>query len=162
MSDTGPQFASPLGVAASDVTVVCDYIGGGFGSKFQADPWSVAAARLAKSTGRPVKLMLDRDLELKTAGNRPSGFLKAKIGEDVPPYIILGACNPPLAHRAIAANPEVGMLLPCNVVVRETPGGGVVVEAMDPVAAMGIVQDEAVKAVAQEARDGIAKALEAL
>lgn len=88
--------------------------------------------------------------------------LKAKIGEDVPPYIILGACNPPLAHRAIAANPEVGMLLPCNVVVRETPGGGVVVEAMDPVAAMGIVQDEAVKAVAQEARDGIAKALEAL
>lgn len=88
--------------------------------------------------------------------------LKAKIGEDVAPYIILGACNPPLAHRAIAANPEVGMLLPCNVVVRETPGGGVVVEAMDPVAAMGIVQDEAVKAVAQEARDGIAKALEAL
>jgi uncharacterized protein (DUF302 family) len=88
--------------------------------------------------------------------------LKAKIGEDVAPYIILGACNPPLAHRAIAANPEVGMLLPCNVVVRETPGGGVVVEAMDPVAAMGIVQDEAVKAVAQEARDRIAKALEAL
>lgn len=88
--------------------------------------------------------------------------LKAKIGEDVAPYIILGACNPPLAHRAITANPEVGMLLPCNVVVRETAGGGVVVEAMDPVAAMGIVQDDAVKAVAQEARDRIAKALEAL
>jgi len=88
--------------------------------------------------------------------------LKAKIGEDVPPYIILGACNPPLAHRAITANPEVGMLLPCNVVVRETAGGGVVVEAMDPVAAMSIVQDEAVKAVAQEARDKLTKALEAL
>lgn len=88
--------------------------------------------------------------------------LKAKIGEDVAPYIILGACNPPLAHRAITANPEVGMLLPCNVVVRETPGGGVVVEAMDPVAAMGIVQDEAVKAVASEARDKLMKALEAL
>lgn len=88
--------------------------------------------------------------------------LKAKIGEDVPPYIILGACNPPLAHRAITANPEVGMLLPCNVVVRETPGGGVVVEALDPVAAMGIVQDDAVKAVAQEARDRLTKALEAL
>jgi uncharacterized protein (DUF302 family) len=88
--------------------------------------------------------------------------LKAKIGEDVPPYIILGACNPPLAHRAITANPEVGMLLPCNVVVRETAGGGVVVEAMDPVAAMSIVQDEAVKAVAVEARDKLEKALTAL
>lgn len=88
--------------------------------------------------------------------------LKAKIGEDVLPYIILGACNPPLAHRAITANPEVGMLLPCNVVVRETSGGGVVVEAMDPVAAMSIVQDEAVKAVAVEARDRLEKALAAL
>ena len=88
--------------------------------------------------------------------------LKAKIGEDVAPYIILGACNPPLAHRAITANPEVGMLLPCNVVVRETPGGGVVVEALDPVAAMSIVQDEAVKAVAQEARQRLEKALAAL
>lgn len=88
--------------------------------------------------------------------------LKAKIGEDVLPYIILGACNPPLAHRAITANPEVGMLLPCNVVVRETPGGRVVVEAMDPVAAMSIVQDEAVKAVAVEARDRLEKALAAL
>ena len=88
--------------------------------------------------------------------------LKAKIGEDVLPDIILGACNPPLAHRAITANPEVGMLLPCNVVVRETPGGGVVVEAMDPVAAMSIVQDEAVKAVAIEARNRLEKALAAL
>lgn len=88
--------------------------------------------------------------------------LKAKIGADVPPYIILGACNPPLAHRALTANPEVGMLLPCNVVVRETEGGKVVVEAMDPVAAMSIVQDEAVKAVAVEARERLEKALAAL
>ncbi|HQW51132.1 MAG TPA: DUF302 domain-containing protein, partial [Tepidiformaceae bacterium] len=64
--------------------------------------------------------------------------------------------------RAISANPEVGMLLPCNVVVRETAEGGVVVEAMDPVAAMGIVQDEAVRAVASEARERIARALAAL
>src|SRR5690606_29849149 len=82
VSGTAPQFASPLGVAASDVTVICDYIGGGFGSKFQADEWSVTAARLAKSTGRPVKLMLDRGRELKAAGNRPSGFIKVKIGAD--------------------------------------------------------------------------------
>ena len=88
--------------------------------------------------------------------------LKLKIGADVAPYIILGACNPALAHRAISANPEVGMLLPCNVVVREADGGRVVVEAMDPVAAMGIVQDDAVRAVAREAREKILRALEAL
>lgn len=88
--------------------------------------------------------------------------LKAKIGADVAPYIILGACNPQLAHRALGANPEVGMLLPCNVVVREAAGGGIVVEAMDPVAAMGIVQDDAVSAVAKEAREKILRALQAL
>ena len=52
----------------------CDYIGGGFGSKFAADDWGVAAAQIAKETGRPVKFMLDRDQELKIAGNRPSGY----------------------------------------------------------------------------------------
>lgn len=88
--------------------------------------------------------------------------LKAKIGADVAPYIILGACNPQLAHRALGANPEVGMLLPCNVVVREAAGGGIVVEAMDPVAAMSIVQDDAVRAVAREAREKILRALQAL
>jgi xanthine dehydrogenase YagR molybdenum-binding subunit len=82
VSGTAGQFAGPLGVAASDVTVHCDYIGGGFGSKFAADVWGVAAARLAKQTGRPVKLMLDRDQELKNAGSRPSGFLHAKVGAD--------------------------------------------------------------------------------
>ncbi len=82
VSGTAPQFASPLGIAATDVTVICDFIGGGFGSKFAADTWGVAAARIAKSTGRPVKLMLDRALELKNAGNRPSGFIKVKIGAD--------------------------------------------------------------------------------
>jgi uncharacterized protein (DUF302 family) len=88
--------------------------------------------------------------------------LKAKIGADVAPYIILGACNPQLAHRALGANPEVGMLLPCNVVVREAEGGSIVVEAMDPVAAMGIVQDDAVGIVAREAREKILRALLAL
>jgi xanthine dehydrogenase YagR molybdenum-binding subunit len=80
VSGTAGQFAGPLGIPASDVTVHCDYIGGGFGSKFQADSWGVIAARIAKETGRPVKLMLDRDLELKNGGNRPSGFIHVKIG----------------------------------------------------------------------------------
>jgi len=80
VSGTAGQFAGPLGITANDVTVHCDYIGGGFGAKFAADSWGVVAAQIAKETGRAVKLMLDRDLELKNAGNRPSGFLKARVG----------------------------------------------------------------------------------
>lgn len=82
VSGTAAQFATPLNIAASDVTVHCDFIGGGFGSKFAADFWGVAAAQISKSTGRPVKLMLDRDQELENAGSRPSGFIKVKLGAD--------------------------------------------------------------------------------
>jgi xanthine dehydrogenase YagR molybdenum-binding subunit len=82
VSGTAAQFATPLEITAGDVTVKCDFIGGGFGSKFAADSWGVACAQLAKETGRPVKLMLDRDQELKVAGCRPSGFIKVKIGAD--------------------------------------------------------------------------------
>lgn len=82
VSGTAGQFASPLGLPATDVTVHCDFIGGGFGSKFAADEWGVVCAQISKQTGRPVKFMLDRDLELKIAGCRPSGFIKAKIGAD--------------------------------------------------------------------------------
>ena len=82
VSGTAGQFASPLGITADDVTVHCDFIGGGFGSKFAADEWGVICAKIAKETGRPVKLMLDRDLELKIAGNRPSGYINVKVGAD--------------------------------------------------------------------------------
>lgn len=76
--------------------------------------------------------------------------LKARLGVERPPYIILGACNPPLAHRAIEADPSVGALLPCNVVLRED-GSDTIVEAMDPMAALGIVDIASVHAIAQEA-----------
>ncbi len=82
VSGTAGQFATPLDITAGDVTVKCDFIGGGFGSKFAPDTWGVACAQLAKQTGRPVKLMLDRDQELKVAGCRPSGFIKVRIGAD--------------------------------------------------------------------------------
>jgi uncharacterized protein (DUF302 family) len=88
--------------------------------------------------------------------------MKAKLDADFAPYIILGACNPPLAHRALTAQPEVGMLLPCNVVVREAEGGAVLVEAMDPEAAMSLVRDSAVEEVAREAKERLVRALEAL
>ena len=71
-----------LEITADDVEVQCDYIGGGFGSKFAVDYWGIAAAKISKETGRPVKFMLDRDQELKIAGNRPSGFIKVQLGAD--------------------------------------------------------------------------------
>ncbi|HVX59179.1 MAG TPA: xanthine dehydrogenase family protein molybdopterin-binding subunit [Pirellulales bacterium] len=82
VSGTAGQFADPLGITADDVEVHCDFIGGGFGSKFAADTWGVMAAQISRETGRPVKLMLDRDQELKVAGARPSGYLKARVGAD--------------------------------------------------------------------------------
>lgn len=81
VSGTPGQFAGnpAIGIDAGNVEVICQYLGGGFGSKFAADEWGIAAAVMARKTGRPVRLMLDRATELKTAGNRPSGFAKVKI-----------------------------------------------------------------------------------
>ena len=90
-----------------------------------------------------------------------SATLQAKLGETMEPFVILGACNPPLAHRALEANREIGLLLPCNVVVRET-ADGVVVEAMDPEAMLNIIDEPELKAIAAEARAGLAKALSRL
>jgi xanthine dehydrogenase YagR molybdenum-binding subunit len=82
VSGCDDQIANSLGIAANDVDVECQYIGGGFGSKFAPDYWTVAAAQIAKKTGRPVKFMLDRDQDLKIAGNRPSGYINVKLGAD--------------------------------------------------------------------------------
>lgn len=82
VSGTAGQFAGPLGLNESDVEIHCDFIGGGFGSKFQADEWGIVCAKLAKEADRPVKLMLDRPTELKIAGQRPSGFGNITIAAD--------------------------------------------------------------------------------
>ena len=82
VSGTAGQFAQPLEMDAANVTIICNYIGGGFGSKFAADEWGVVAAKLAKETGRPVKLMLDRATEMKTPGTRPSGFADVTVACD--------------------------------------------------------------------------------
>jgi len=88
--------------------------------------------------------------------------LKKKLDVDFRPYKILGACNPPLAHRALTAAPQIGLLLPCNVTVAQNDDGTVDVSLVDPIGMLGLVKSEELESVAQEARVRLERTAEAL
>ncbi|MFG3521836.1 DUF302 domain-containing protein [Nocardia nova] len=90
--------------------------------------------------------------------------LKAKLGEDMEDYRILGACNPPLAHRAVGVDRRIGLLLPCNVIVRRDPddAGAVIVEAMDPEVMVQVTGDSELEPIATEAAAKLRDAIDAL
>ena len=88
--------------------------------------------------------------------------MKAKIDRDMPAYRILGACNPRLAFEALQAEPRIGTMLPCNVVVRDTGDGRVEVAAIDPVASMTAVDNPALGRIATAVRESLAAAVDAI
>ena len=119
--------------------------------------------------GKAVSTSYEDTLERAVAALATEGFgvlteidvaatLKKKLGKDMPPYKILGACNPQLAHRVIDMEPQIGTLLPCNVVIR-VEGGQTIVEMMDPAAVMSLVDDPGVAPVANEVRERLMRVL---
>lgn len=88
--------------------------------------------------------------------------LRAKLGVEVPQHVILGACNPPLAHAALQAEPSIGLLLPCNVVVRSAADGTTIVEAVDPQTMVSLTGNAALQVVADDASRRLSAALAGL
>ncbi|RFF32279.1 DUF302 domain-containing protein [Wenzhouxiangella sediminis] len=125
------------------------------------------------SFGKTVASSFEQAVEAVTEALAEQGFgvlteidvqatLKKKLDTDTRPYRILGACNPELAHRALTAEPQIGVLLPCNVVVREGDDERVHVEFMDPQAVLELVDNAAVHDVAAEVRDRLARVFDAI
>lgn len=118
-------------------------------------------------------LSFEEAIEKITAALKEQGFgilteidlqatLKKKLNADFYPYKILGACNPPFAHRALLAEDKIGTMLPCNVIVQEREPGKVEVSAVDPLASMQAVDNKDLGDIATEIRDRLRQAIEQL
>jgi uncharacterized protein (DUF302 family) len=127
----------------------------------------------AYAFGKTVKTSYEETLARATEALAKEGFgvlseidvaatLKKKLGKDMPPYKILGACNPQFAHRAIELEPQIGALLPCNVVVRVDAGGDTIVEIMDPNAVLKLVDRPGIGVLAAEVRARLERVLASL
>ena len=122
---------------------------------------------------RTLDMPFDAAIEYVTAELKKEGFgiltdidvravMKKRLGADFRNYRILGACNPPFAHQALLAEDKIGTMLPCNVIVQETEGGGVEVAAVDPIASMQAVQNKALGEVAKEVQARLKKVVDSL
>ncbi len=122
--------------------------------------------------GRKLSAPYEQAVEQVKAALKSQGFgvlaeidvqkaMQEKLGVQFRRYVILGACNPPLAHQALSSDLEVGLLLPCNVVVYEEDGGSVV-RVMDPEAAMGVAGIESLRPLADQAKQRLERAVEQL
>ena len=122
---------------------------------------------------RRLPLPYEETVEKVTAALKDEGFgvlteidvrqtLKTKLDVEFPRYVILGACNPPLAHKALLAEHEIGALLPCNVVVYDDEHGGSVVTAVDPGTMLGVVQNPDLQSIADEVTERLQRVLNSL
>lgn len=123
--------------------------------------------------GKSVELSFEDAIKIVTAELEKEGFgvlseidvaakMKAKLGKDMPPYRILGACNPSLAYQAIQAVEDIGLLLPCNVLVREDQAGIVHVDFMDPKSVLSLVDKPGIAPLADEVKKKLQRVLAAL
>ena len=123
--------------------------------------------------GKPVTYTFDASINKVIEELKKQGFgvltdidvaatVKKKLDKTIPPYRILGACNPQLAHQALEIEPSIGLLLPCNVVVRQDESNQVHVEFMDPDAVLKLVNNPRIKSLSHEVKQRLEKVMQAL